>query len=57
MVQEAERDTTIKVTDQEVADGVEQQVKKVRSGFTTEVEYATELKKAGFQPRRSIAAG
>jgi peptidyl-prolyl cis-trans isomerase SurA len=49
MVEEAERDTTIKVTDQEVADGVEQQIKKVRSNFSSEVEYAAELKKAGFQ--------
>ena len=49
MVQEAERDTTIKVTDQEVADGVEQQIKKIRSNFSSELEYAAELKKAGFQ--------
>jgi len=49
MVQEAERDTTIKVTDQEVADGVEQQIKKVRSNFGSELEYTAELKKAGFQ--------
>ena len=49
MVQEAERDTTIKVTDQEVADGVEQQIKKVRSNFSSELDYASELKKAGFQ--------
>jgi len=49
MVQEAERDTTIKVTDQEVADGVEQQIKKVRSNFSSELDYAAELKKAGFQ--------
>ena len=31
LVQQAQRDTTIKVTDQEIADGVEQQVRKVRS--------------------------
>ena len=49
MVQEAERDTTIKVTDQEVADGVEQQIKKIRSNFSSELEYASELRKAGFQ--------
>ncbi len=49
LVQEAERDTTIKVTDQEIADGVEQQIKKIRSNFSSEVEYAAELRKAGFQ--------
>jgi peptidyl-prolyl cis-trans isomerase SurA len=49
MVQEAERDTTIKVTDQEIADGVEQQIKKIRSNFSSELDYAAELRKAGFQ--------
>ena len=39
----------IKVTDQEIADGVEQQVRKVRGNFTSEVDYKNELKKAGFQ--------
>jgi len=49
LVQQAKRDTSIKVTDQEIADGVEQQVRNVRSKFTSEVDYRTELKKAGFQ--------
>jgi peptidyl-prolyl cis-trans isomerase SurA len=49
LVQQAARDTAIKVTDQEVADGVEQQVRKVRGNFTSEVDYKNELKKAGFQ--------
>ncbi|HZM26885.1 MAG TPA: peptidylprolyl isomerase [Gemmatimonadales bacterium] len=49
LVQEAERDTTIKVTDQEIADGVEEQIKKIRSNFSSEFEYASELRKAGFQ--------
>ena len=49
LVQQAQRDTTIKVTDQEIADGVEQQVRKVRGNFTSEVDYRAELKKAGFQ--------
>jgi peptidyl-prolyl cis-trans isomerase SurA len=49
LVQQAERDTAVKVTDQEVAEGVEQQVRKVRGNFSTEAEYAAELKKAGFQ--------
>jgi peptidyl-prolyl cis-trans isomerase SurA len=48
MVQEALRDTSIKVTDQEVSARVEQQVKRVRAGFTSEVDYRNELKKAGF---------
>ena len=48
LVQEALRDTAIKVTDQEVAARVEQQVKRVRAGFTSEVDYRNELKKAGF---------
>ncbi|MGH7579684.1 MAG: peptidylprolyl isomerase [Gemmatimonadales bacterium] len=49
LVQQAVRDTAIEVTDQEVADGVEQQVRKVRGNFTSEVDYRNELKKAGFQ--------
>ena len=48
MVQEAQRDTTIKVTDEEVVQGVEQQVKNVRARFTSEVDFASELRKAGF---------
>ncbi len=48
LVQQAQRDTSIKVTDQEVADGVEQQVRKVRENFQSEVDYRNELKKAGF---------
>ncbi|MBA2458236.1 MAG: SurA N-terminal domain-containing protein, partial [Gemmatimonadales bacterium] len=49
LVQQAARDTAITVTDQEVADGVEQQVRKVRDNFQSEVDYRNELKKAGFQ--------
>lgn len=49
LVQQAARDTAIQVTDQEIADGVEQQVRKVRDNFTSEVDYRNELKKAGFQ--------
>jgi peptidyl-prolyl cis-trans isomerase SurA len=48
LVQEALRDTTVKVTDQDVAGRVEQQVKRVRQGFTSEVDYRNELRKAGF---------
>ena len=48
MVQVAERDTTIKVTDQEVADGVEQQIRNVRSKFSSELDFRSELQRAGF---------
>ncbi len=48
VVQQALRDTAIKVTDQEVATAVDAQVKKVRAGFTSEVDYRNELRKAGF---------
>jgi peptidyl-prolyl cis-trans isomerase SurA len=49
LVQQAERDTAVKVTDQEIAEGVEQQIRKIRSNFSSEAEYAGELRKAGFQ--------
>jgi peptidyl-prolyl cis-trans isomerase SurA len=49
LVQEAMRDTSIKVTDEEIASGVEEQVRKVRTNFKSEVDYAAELQKAGFQ--------
>ncbi len=49
LVQQALRDTAITVTDQEVADGVEQQIRKVRGNFSSEVDYKEELRKAGFQ--------
>jgi peptidyl-prolyl cis-trans isomerase SurA len=49
LVQQAQRDTAINVTDEEIASGVEEQVRKVRSNFTSEVDYASELRKAGFQ--------
>ncbi len=49
LVQQAMRDTSIKVTDEEIASGVEEQVRKVRTNFKSEIEYAGELRKAGFQ--------
>ena len=49
LVQQAQRDTSITVTDEEIASGVEEQVRKVRGNFTSEVDYRAELKKAGFQ--------
>ena len=49
LVQQAQRDTAITVTDEEIATGVEEQVRKVRANFSSEVDYASELRKAGFQ--------
>lgn len=49
LVQQAQRDTAIQVTDEEIAGGVEEQVRKVRGNFTSEVDYRAELQKAGFQ--------
>ena len=49
LVQQAIRDTAITVTDEEIASGVEEQIRKVRSNFTSEVDYANELRRAGFQ--------
>jgi peptidyl-prolyl cis-trans isomerase SurA len=49
LVQQAQRDTSITVTDEEIASGVEEQVRKVRGNFNSEMDYASELKKAGFQ--------
>src|SRR3989441_2699677 len=48
MVQQAERDTTIKVTDQEVQDAVEQTVQNVRKQFASTPEFQTQLRAAGF---------
>ncbi len=49
LVQQAQRDTSITVTDEEIASGVEEQVRKIRGNFTSEVDYRAELSKAGFQ--------
>ena len=49
LVQQAQRDTSIQVTDQEIADGVEQQVRKVRANFNVRGGLQNELKKAGFE--------
>src|SRR5437660_6806465 len=48
LVQQAERDTTIKVTDQEVQDAVEQTVQNVRKQFTSLNEFQAQLRAAGF---------
>ena len=49
LIQAALRDTAIKVTDQEVTEGVNERVRSVRSRFTSEVDYTRELRNAGFQ--------
>ena len=48
MVQQAERDTTIKVTDQEVQEAVEQTVQNVRKQFASITEFQSQLRAAGF---------
>lgn len=48
MVQQAERDTTVRVTEQEVQDAVEATVRNVRSRFTSETEFQRQLRLAGF---------
>src|SRR5260370_31876717 len=48
LVQQAEHDTTIKVTDQEVQDAVEQTVQNVRKQFTSIPEFRAQLAAAGF---------
>jgi peptidyl-prolyl cis-trans isomerase SurA len=48
IVQVAQRDTAIAVTDQEVADAVENRYREVRRGFTTEMQFRQELAQAGF---------
>jgi peptidyl-prolyl cis-trans isomerase SurA len=48
MVQQAQRDTNIKVTDQEVQDAVEQTVQNVKKQFTAVTEFQSQLRAAGF---------
>jgi len=48
LVQQAERDTTIKVTEQEVVAQVEQSFQNVRREFTTETAFLSQLAQAGF---------
>lgn len=50
LVQQAQHDTLIKVTDKEIADGVDEQMRQIRGGdLRSEAEFRSELKKAGFQ--------
>jgi len=49
LVQTAQRDTMIKVTDEEVAAEVQRTITSIRGQFSSEPEYEEELRKAGFQ--------
>jgi peptidyl-prolyl cis-trans isomerase SurA len=49
LVQAAQRDTAVKVTEQEVSQGVAERLRSVRNRFTSEVDYQRELRNAGFQ--------
>lgn len=49
LVQTAQRDTSIKVEETEIASGVDEQFKNIRQRFRTEPEFRTELAKSGFQ--------
>lgn len=48
MVQEAQRDTTIKVTDEEVTESVEERVRNARQRFSSDDDYRNELRRTGF---------
>jgi peptidyl-prolyl cis-trans isomerase SurA len=48
MVQAARRDTSVKVTDQDVNAAVDQLYKQARSRFSSEVDFQRELHQAGF---------
>src|SRR3989441_770019 len=47
LVQQAQRDTNLKVTDREVQDQVEQTVQNVRKQFTSGAEFQSQLRAAG----------
>jgi peptidyl-prolyl cis-trans isomerase SurA len=49
LVQVAQRDTSIKVEDQEIAAGVDEQFRNVRQRFKSEVDFRNELSRSGFQ--------
>ena len=48
LVQQAQRDTSIKVTDQEVLDQVEQTYQNVRKQFASETEFRDQIRQARF---------
>jgi peptidyl-prolyl cis-trans isomerase SurA len=47
LVQQAQRDSSVKVTDQEVLDAVEQTYQNARKQFTSEVEFQNQLRAVG----------
>jgi len=49
LVQVAQRDTSIKVEETEIAQGVDEQFRNVRQRFRSEPDFRTELAKSGFQ--------
>lgn len=49
VVQEAQRDTTIKVLDEEVTQSVDELYRNIRSKFNSEEQFRTDLQRAGFQ--------
>jgi peptidyl-prolyl cis-trans isomerase SurA len=48
LVQQASRDTSIRLTEQEIQDQVEKTVQNVRKQFTTQIDFETQLRAAGF---------
>jgi peptidyl-prolyl cis-trans isomerase SurA len=54
MVQQAERDTLVTVSEQEVQDQVEQTVRNVRNQFASESDFLAEIRRAGLA---SLVAG
>jgi peptidyl-prolyl cis-trans isomerase SurA len=48
LVQQASRDTSIRLTEQEIQDQVEKTVQNVRKQFTSQVDFETQLRAAGF---------
>jgi len=59
IVQQAQRDTTVKVTDQEVLDAVDQTYQNARKQFNSELEFQNQLRAVGLgsveEWRRSLA--
>jgi peptidyl-prolyl cis-trans isomerase SurA len=49
LVQAAQRDTSIKVEEQEIASGVDEQFRNIRQRFRSEPDFRGELAKSGFQ--------
>ncbi len=49
VVQEAQRDTMIKVTDEEVTQSVDELYRNIRSKFNSEEQFRSDLQRAGFQ--------